>query len=250
MAENIWLLIPALLVVSLVYTSVGLGGGSSYVALLYLFGIPLANIPPIALFFNITASSVALFRFGKRGYVVPRQVYPFLLTSIPATFLGARIKLDENILSLVFASILFSIALVLLLGKKEKKTKFPDSINMSWILPPLLGAILGFLAGLVGIGGGIFLGPVLLLVGYSSPKYIAGLCSVFVLTNSLVGLTVHYFQGGVDLSVIFLLGLVVFVGAQVGSFLGTKKFSPILLQRVVAVILMVVSIKLGLGVLS
>ncbi len=250
MVENIMLLIPALFVISLVYTSVGLGGGSSYVALLYIFGIPLINIPPIALFFNITASSVALFRFSKQGYVVPRQVYPFLLTSIPATFLGARIKLDENTLSLVFATILFSIALILFFGKKEKKIKFPDTNNMGWILPLTLGTILGFLAGLIGIGGGIFLGPVLLLVGYSSPKHIAGLCSVFVLTNSLVGLTVHYFNGGVDLSVIFLFGLVVFVGAQVGSFLGTKKFSPILLQRVVAVILLVVSFKLGLGVLG
>lgn len=249
MAENIWLLIPALFIISLVYTSVGLGGGSSYVAFLYLFGIPLANIPPIALFFNITASSVAFYRFSKRGYVVPRLVYPFLLTSIPATFLGARIKLDENILSLVFALILFSIALVLLFKKKGTKTRLSDSINMSWILPLVLGAVLGFLAGLVGIGGGIFLGPVLLLAGFSSPKYIAGICSAFVLTNSVVGLTVHYFQGRVDLSVILLLGVVVFVGAQLGSFLGTKKFSPILVQRIVAMILMIVSLKLGLGVL-
>jgi len=247
MAENIMFLIPALFIISLVYTSVGLGGGSSYVALLFLFGIPLANIPPIALFFNITASSVALFRFSKQGYVVPRLVYPFLLTSIPATFLGSRIKLDENILSFVFAFILFSIALVLFFGKKERKAAFPDLKNLNWIFPLFLGAVLGFLAGLVGIGGGIFLGPVLLLVGYSSAKHIAGLCSVFVLTNSMVGLTVHYFNGGVDLSVIFLLGLVVFIGAQVGSFLGTKKFSPILIQRVVAVILLVVSFKLGLG---
>ncbi len=250
MTENIMVLILALFVIALVYTSVGLGGGSSYVALLFLFGIPLANIPPVALFFNITASSVAFYRFNKRGYVVPRQVYPFLLTSIPATFLGARIKLDENILSLVFALILFSVALVLLFRKKKKKTRFSVSPNLFWILPPLLGAILGFLAGLVGIGGGIFLGPVLLLVGYSSPKYIAGICSAFVLINSIVGLTVRYFQGGVDLSAILLLGFVVFVGAQIGSFLGTKKFSPELVQRIVAVILMVVSFKLGLGVLS
>lgn len=250
MAENIWLIIPFLFVISLVYTSVGLGGGSSYVVLLYVFGIPLANIPPISLFFNITASSVAFYRFSKQGYVVPRQVYPFLLTSIPATFLGAHIKLDENILSLVFSLVLFSIALVLLFRKKEKKTGFSVPPNLHWILPLLLGAILGFLAGLVGIGGGIFLGPVLLLVGFASPKYIAGICSAFVLINSIVGLTVRYFQGGVDLSAIFLLGLVVFAGAQAGSFLGTKKFSPFIVQRIVAVILMVVSIKLGLGVLS
>ncbi len=114
----------------------------------------------------------------------------------------------------------------------------------------LLGAILGFLAGLVGIGGGIFLGPILLLVGFASPKYIAGICSAFVLVNSIVGLTVHYFHGGVELSVILLLGIVVFVGAQAGSFLGTKKFSPILVQRIVAVILMVVSLKLGVGAIS
>lgn len=250
MAENIMFLIPALFVISLVYTSVGLGGGSSYVALLFLLGMPLASIPPVALFFNITASSVAFYRFSKRGYVVPRQVYPFLLTSVPATFLGASLKLNENILSLVFALILFSIALVLLFRKKEIKSRFSVSSNLHWILPSLLGAILGFLAGLVGIGGGIFLGPVLLLIGYSSPKYIAGICSAFVLINSIVGLTVRYMQGGVDISAILLLGLVVFAGAQFGSFFGTKKISPIFVQKIVAVILMIVSFKLGLGALS
>ena len=86
MPDIFWILIPILFFVSFAYTSVGLGGGSSYVAFLYLFGIPLANIPPIALFFNITAASVALYRFGKKGYFTPRLVYPFLLTSVPATF--------------------------------------------------------------------------------------------------------------------------------------------------------------------
>ncbi|GAI32681.1 unnamed protein product [marine sediment metagenome] len=100
----------------------------------------------------------------------------------------------------------------------------------------------------MGIGGGVFLGPVLLLIGFASPKNIAGICSAFVLVNSVVGLLSHSLQGRVDLSVLFFLGLVVFAGAQVGSFLGTRKFSPLLLQRIFAFILLAVSLKLGIGI--
>ncbi len=219
-------------------------------AFLYLFGIPLASIPPIALFFNITASSVAFYRFNKQGYVIPRKIIPFLLTSVPATFIGARLNLNEDILSIIFAAVLVSISVILMFRKKKSETKFFVSKHMNLMVPSILGVVFGFLAGFMGIGGGIFLGPILLLIGYSSSKYIASICSAFVLVNSCVGLTVHYFKGRVDMSPILLLGLVVFLGAQVGSFLGTKKFSSIMVQRIVAVILILVSLKLGLGVLG
>lgn len=218
-------------------------------ALFILFGIPLAKIPPIVLFFNITAASVALYRFSKRGYFVPKLVFPFLFASIPATFFGAWWHPDERLLSLIFAAALFSIALILLLKKQEVKARFSMDKKATWLVSFFLGAFLGFLAGIMGIGGGVFLGPVLLLIGFASPKYIAGICSAFVLVNSAVGLLSHSLQGRVDLSALLFLGLAVFMGAQVGSFLGTRKFSPLLLQRIFALILLAVSLKLGVGIL-
>jgi hypothetical protein len=250
MTDVFWILAPVLFLTALVYTSVGLGGGSSYVAVLFLFGIPLAKIPPIALFFNITAASIALYKFSKKGYFDPKLVLPFVIASVPATFLGARLSFEEKILTFIFAGVLFIMALILLLKKKEVKTRiFLDKKKVLLIAIPL-GAVLGFLAGVMGIGGGIFLGPVLLLLGFASSKQAAGACSAFVLVNSVVGLTSHHLQGNVDFSVLLFLGLAVFIGAQVGSFLGTKRFSLLLLQRVFAILLLIVSLKLSMGILG
>jgi uncharacterized membrane protein YfcA len=245
-----WILAPILFFIALVYTSVGLGGGSSYVALLILFGIPLAEIPPIALFFNITAASVAFYKFYKEGYFIPKLVFPFLVASIPATFFGARLNLGDKALSSIFAIVLFLMAVIILYKKKEVKASLSFDKRTTWLIAIGLGAILGFLAGIMGIGGGIFLGPVLLLIGLASSKQAAGACSAFVLVNSAVGLISHTLQGNVDFSVLFFLGVAVFVGAQVGSFLGTRKFSPLLLQRIFAFILLAVSLKLGIGILG
>lgn len=249
MSNIFWLLIPVLFFISLAYSSVGLGGGSSYVAFLYLFGIPLTRIPPIALFLNIIVASIALYRFNKSGYFNPKIVFPFLLTSVPATFFGARLNPDEEILSFIFASALFFVALILLFKKQEVKSRFSLNKRAAWLLSFMLGAILGFLAGIIGIGGGVFLGPVLLLIGFASSKHIAGTCSAFVLVNSVVGLGSHYFQGRVEFSVLLFLGFAVFAGGQIGAFLGTKKFSPLLLQKIFAFILLAVSFKLGVGIL-
>lgn len=250
MGEHVWILTPIFFLIALLYASVGLGGGSGYVALLYLFGFPLSQIPPLALFFNIIASSIALYRFQKGGYVVPRLILPFLMASIPATFIGSRWKPDEKILSLIFAIVLFSIALILLFRKREVRTKFSLDKRMTWVVSLCLGAALGFLAGIMGIGGGIFLGPVLLVAGFASPRHVAGICSAFVFVNSVVGLTSYAFQGRIDASSLLFLGLAVFFGAQTGSFLGSRKFSPLVLQRIFSFLLLIVSFKLGAGILE
>lgn len=219
-------------------------------AFLYLFGIPLGKIPPMALFFNITAASTAVYKFGKQGYLNPRLILPFLVSSVPATFIAARLHLEEKALSLIFAIVLFFISLFLIFKKKASEPRFRLDKKTNFLLSFLLGALFGFLAGLMGIGGGVFLGPVMLLIGLASPRFAAGTCSAFVLVNSAVGLFSHYLQGRVDFSFLLLLGIAVFGGAQLGSFLGTKKFSPLLLQRIFAVFLLVVSIKMGIGVVG
>jgi hypothetical protein len=245
-----WILVPSLFVISLVYTSLGMAGGSSYVALLYLVGIPLATIPPIVLFFNIIAASTATYRFNKSGHCIPKLIFPLLLSSVPAAFFGARVRLDDKALACVFSPVLFGIALILFFVKRDLKPRFSLDKKATWALCFVLGAALGFLAGVMGIGGGIFLGPVSLLVGLASPKQVAAMCAAFCLCNSGVGLISHALQERLDFSALLLLGIVVFFGAQAGSFLGAKKLPSVVLQKVLAFILLAVSVKLIVGILK
>lgn len=243
--DVLWILSPILFLVALVYSSVGLGGGSSYVTILYLFGIPLTQIPPVALFLNIIVTSVALIRFGGQGYFRPRLVIPFLVGSVPAAYIGARWRIEEQILSLVFGVILFLIALVLLFKKQEIQMKAPPA-GKAWLgFSVSVGALFGLMAGVMGIGGGVFLGPILLLLGLASPKVVAATCSAFILVNSAVGLLSHAIQGRVEPSMLFILGIAVFLGGEVGSFLGTRKFPALWVQRIFAFLLLGVSLKLS-----
>lgn len=247
---DIWWLIPALFCIALAYSSVGLGGGSSYVAILYLFGLPLAKIPPIVLFFNITAASVAVYRFGRQGYIRPRLTLPFLAASVPATFLAARWHPHDATLSLIMGVVLVCVALVLFFKKQEVKPRFSLEEKGFFVLAFGLGALMGALAGVMGIGGGVFLGPAMLLAGLASAKHVAGTCSAFVLVNSAVGLSSHYIQGRVDVTALLALGIAVFAGAQVGSFLGTRKLSPLVLQRIFGMFLLIVGLRLGMEILQ
>jgi len=236
---------PLLFLISLIYSSVGLGGGSSYVAIFSLFGLPLVSIPPMALFLNIIVASVALFKFKKQGYVKFNLVMPLIIGSIPAAYFGARWQLDEKILSIIFAAVLFVISLVLLFKPEEIKKRFKFTTHSCWLLSFAMGSVLGYLAGVMGIGGGIFLGPVLLLIGFSSPRQTAGICSAFVLVNSSVGLFSHFLKGNVEFSSLIILGVVVFVGGGIGAHLGSRKISPLVLQKIIALLLFTVSMKLG-----
>jgi hypothetical protein len=248
MTETLWVLVPLLFLVSFVYSSVGLGGGSSYVAIFSLFGLPLAKIPPIALFLNIIVATIALVRFKNQGYLKLNLVLPLLIGSIPATYLGARWQPDEKVLSVIFAFVLFVISLLLFSKSKEIKTRFTFNKQSFWFLTFALGGVLGYLAGVMGIGGGIVLGPILLLVGFSSPRHIAGTCSAFVLVNSSVGLFSHFLKGNVEFSSLLFLGVAVFVGGNIGAFLGSRKVSPVAIQRIMALLLFAVSVKLGLEI--
>ncbi len=216
-------------------------------AFFLLFNFPLAEIPPMVLFLNIVVSSVALYRFKKSGYFEYSVVLPFLLTSIPTTFFSAMLEWKTAVLQWMFIIVLSIIALILLLKRVKIESRISLSKRQIWVLCLLIGVILGFLTGVMGIGGGLFLGPILLFWGLSSAKESAGACSAFVLLNSLVGFISHYAQGHVNLSTVtvLLLGIVVFIGAQIGSFWGTKKFSPLIIQRIFALIILFVVIRMA-----
>lgn len=239
-------MVPAIFFSSLAYSSVGLGGGSAYIAILYLFGFPIKGIPALSLFFNITASSTALWRFRKEGYFNGGLALPFIISSVPFAFLGASLRLNDKTLSLVLAATLALVSFLLftrrppvLLGSSLRKETF-------FLLALSVGGVLGFLAAVSGIGGGIFLAPVLFLTGLGSPRVEAATCSLFVLANSGAGFLAHSLHGRVEFSPLVYLGIAVLLGAQVGSFLGARKFSSPILRKILAGLLLTVSLKIGM----
>jgi uncharacterized membrane protein YfcA len=239
-----WILTALFLIMALLYSSVGQGGGSGYLAAMALMGMAPDNIRQTALTLNIVVAGIGLWKFSRAGYFDGRLCLPFILASVPLAFLGGVLSLPSEIFKPVVAVILLWAA-VLLLWK-------PPAPDASKGKPPLIvslgaGAGIGLVSGLIGIGGGIFLAPLIILKGWSDPKTTAGLSSAFILANSLAALV-----GVVSHSPNFprLLPawiLVVAIGGWIGAEVGSKKLSPKALQRVLAGVLVVASLKIFLA---
>lgn len=209
--------------IALLYASAGFGGGSSYLAVLALYGIPMAVMRPAALLCNLVVVTGGAWIFWKNGWLNCRKTWPFVAAGVPMAFAGGFWPVREKtFLLLLGISLLLSGAL--LLGQNLQPTRPPVAradrrpIAKSGALPFLLGGSIGWLSGLVGIGGGIFLSPVLNLLRRDTPKHIAATASVFILVNSLAGL-VGQIGGGYPVDWAFALPLLgaVLLGGQAGS---------------------------------
>jgi len=234
------------LIIALIYSSVGFGGGSSYIAALALFGYPYESIPVIALMCNLIVVSGGIYHFRKNGHFKWDLIWPFALSSIPMAFVGGRIPISREIFLFLLASCLFLVAIRLLFVNRIQKD-YEDYKTPSTLLALLLGAVLGLLAGMVGIGGGIFLAPLLLYFRWGLPKQIAATAAMFILLNSLSGLGGQLAKGMsfVDIGDHWPLFLAVLVGGQIGSRLGS---GTILSQRIVkdltALLVLLVSLRI------
>ena len=238
------------LVTACLYASAGFGGGSTYTALLVLAGTEFHLIPLIALSCNIVVVMGGVWRFHKVGALRIKPLLPFLIGSIPAALVGGRLPISETL----FIGLL-SVAL-LLAGLRLLFVKLPERGNETRPTPMplavLIGTALGGLAGLVGIGGGIFLAPVLYGLKWGKPRQIAAACSFFILVNSVAGLfgQMLKFQDQNILDQIptyFPLILAVFVGGQIGAWLSSKKLDSILLKRITACLILVAAVRLLWG---
>jgi uncharacterized membrane protein YfcA len=238
------ILIPLFFAISFIYSSVGFAGGSSYIAILVLVGVNLFTIPPVALALNIVVASIALFNYLRAGHLSLRISVP-LLISVPFAFIGGSTVLPEKILILIFVIALFSASAVLLLSgnkikkRQEKIRKLNLSLSRLSLITLPIGAVLGTVSGLVGIGGGIWLSPILILTGLANPKNAAASASLFILTNSVSGLVVHSITKQVDFALILPLALVVLLGGFLGSRLGAFKLSH---EKLIIIIGMIVAI--------
>jgi len=238
--------------VALFYASVGFGGGSSYLALLALWGVPYAIMPAIALICNIAVVSGNSFHYVRAGYLNWRLLLPPTITSVPFAYLGGRMEIEkEHFLFLLFATLLVA-GIRLLLNYRMYDDTAESYRPLSYGIGGTIGAILGFVSGVVGIGGGIFLAPILYNLRAGVPKQIATTASLFILVNSVAGLIGQLQKNGIGEAVLdyWYLPCLVLLGGQLGNFL-TIKFIP---QRIVALLtaclVLFVAGRLGLLILG
>ncbi len=223
-----------------VYASAGLGGGSTYLALLFLFQFPYTSIPKVALLCNLVVVSGGLYHYIRSRNLSLPLVLPFCVSSIPFSYLGGRILISKEYFLALLGFSLFIAGLRMLFSQKIISKELKVEKQKSWWVGLAVGGVLGFLSGLVGIGGGIFLAPLLYFMGWGSSKQIAASASFFIFVNSLFGLLGQWTKETHFISMpgFFLLLLAVFLGGQVGSRLSVGRLSSFALQRATAFLIL------------
>lgn len=239
-----WELLLIFLIIAFVYSSVGFGGGSSYLAVLAMYSLPYQEIRLTALICNVIVVVGGVIIYLRNKQVDWRKILPLTLISVPMAYLGAIIKLSQETFFLILGFTLILAALLLWI-QTDKKTKEERTENYKPILVQnsLLGGGIGFLSGLVGIGGGIFLSPLLNLIKWDTAKKIAATSSVFILVNSISGIAGQFSKLSVEMnfSRIGILCLSVFIGGQIGSRMSIK-WNPLIVKRMTAVLVFIAGI--------
>ena len=234
---------------ALLYGAAGFGGGSTYNALLVLAGTDYRAVPVIALACNILVVAAGSWRFARSGHVDWRRIWPLFSLSIPFAWIGGRLVLAETVfVGLLAASLL--VAGLLMLWQPLWEKQAPAGVRSRWI-EPVAGGGLGFLAGMVGIGGGIFLAPLLYMLRWGTPKAIAGTSSVFILANSLSGLAGQLAKGGGGagaqaLAASWPLFPAVVAGGLIGSTLGSGRLDSKYVRILTALLILFVAVRLAI----
>ncbi|MFQ5970429.1 MAG: sulfite exporter TauE/SafE family protein [Nitrososphaerales archaeon] len=253
-SELVFVLAPLFFAISFVYSSVGFGGGSSYIAILVLAGVSLYTVPSVALLLNIIVAGMAFINYAKARHLSLKFSLPFL-SSIPFAFFTGLLVLPQETLVLIFIIALFAASAALLTSGGRIKIQHAKikKLNLGQIKLVMIGipvgAVLGSVAGLVGIGGGIWLSPLLILTGLADPKQAAATASIFILTNSISGFLAHSISKPIDLSLLLPLAFVVLAGGLIGSRLGAFKFDHDKIRMIVGAIVAVAGIALTLRLL-
>lgn len=235
-------------VVAFIYSAAGLGGGSAYLAILALAGLSFDALPQVSLSCNLLVSGLAFFWYARSRYWRWKLALPFVVTSIPFSFVGGQLEVSETVFRILLSASLLLVALFFLARKKPFVVTRKLSAVQLWNWAPLCGAALGLLAGIVGIGGGIFLIPLLLISGLATPKEAASTGSFFILVNSVAGLAGRSFVQPFPFDTIWPLWLAVLIGGWLGGRSGAVRFSPVTVQRVFSAILVWASLKIVTGV--
>ena len=234
-------------VTAVLYSSVGFGGGSTYLALLLIWGVPYFIFPLIALSCNIIVVSGNCFNYIRAGNLNLKLLIPYLIGSIPLAFIGGSLPIEKRLFEILLFSVLATAGILLLLNFRSYDDKEESYRNVPIIISILIGGVLGFISGVVGIGGGIFLSPILFLIRAGKPKHIVTTASLFILINSFSGIMGQITKNAVlnEISNYWYLLLIVLVGGQLGNFLNLKIFPTRILALVTAGLVLFVAIRMG-----
>ena len=235
------------LVTAILYSSVGFGGGTTYIALLLIWGVPYFILPVIALLCNIIVVSGNCFNYIRAGNLNLRLLLPYLIGSIPLSYVGGSLPLDKKIFEVLLFLVLITAGTFLLLNFKSYDEKKKIYKKISLPISILIGGILGFISGVVGIGGGVFLSPILFLLNAGRAQHIITAASVFILVNSIFGiigqLTKNYVL--IEIQNYWHLLIAVLIGGQIGNFLNLKILPIKLLALITALLVIFISTRIG-----
>ena len=239
------------LITAILYSSVGFGGGSTYLALLLIWGIPYFIFPVIALSCNIIVVSGNCFNYIRAGNLNLKLLIPYLVGSIPLAYIGGSLPIEKKLFEILLFLVLAIAGTLLLFNFKsyndrdESYRKIPVPISI------VIGGIIGFTSGVVGIGGGIFLSPILFLIRAGKPKHIVTTASLFILINSASGLIGQLTKNTllVEVQNYWYLLVVVLVGGLIGNYLNLKIFSTKILALITAILVIFVACRIGFKIL-
>ena len=236
------------LITSILYSSVGFGGGSTYLALMLIWEIPFYIIPILALCCNIIVVSGNSINYVRSGNLNLNLLVPYLIGSIPFAFFGASISISKELFEIILFIILFIAGILLLIKNNSYRD---DQIKINLVpkaVSIFIGSVIGFFSGIVGIGGGIFLSPILFLMKAGYPRHIATAASIFILINSIFGVA-----GQLTKNIVFdeflnywPLFLCVLIGGQIGNLLNIKFLSNKTLTIITSMLVIFVSIRMGI----
>lgn len=234
-------------VTAILYSSVGFGGGSTYLALLFIWSVPYFILPIIALSCNIIVVSGNCFNYIRAGNLNLKLLIPYLIGSIPLAFIGGSLPIEKKNFEILLFLVLMIAGILLLFNFKSYDDKEESYRKVPIVISILIGGVLGFISGIVGIGGGIFLSPILFIIKAGRPKHIVTAASLFILINCLSGIVGQLTKNTVlsEIQNYWFLLLAVLIGGQIGNFLNLKMFPTRILALVTAGLVLFVAIRMA-----
>jgi uncharacterized membrane protein YfcA len=234
-------------ITAILYSSVGFGGGSTYLALLLIWGVPYTIFPIIALTCNIIVVSGNCFNYIRAGNLNFKLLMPYLIGSIPLAFIGGSLPVDKKIFEILLFFVLSVAGCLLLFNFKSYDDQKESYKNISYFMSIIIGGILGFISGIVGIGGGIFLSPILFLLKVAKPKHIVTSASLFILINSVFGIIGQLTKNlnFSDMYGYFYLLIAVLIGGQIGNYLNLKILPTRVLALITSALVLFVALRIG-----
>lgn len=236
-------------IVAFIYSSVGLGGGSSYTALMAIFGLNTLAIPMISLSLNLFVTTIGSYNFIRNKHAKLNLILPFLISSVPMAYLGGALQLSNDIFYWVLLISLFFVAARIYFWKNIT-IKLNLNQKEKIIISLISGSILGLIAGIVGIGGGIYLVPLIIILGLGSEKEAAACGAIFIWLNSFSGLISRLQYNSIDLTNYIPLIVAVLVGGTLGSYMGSFKFSPKVMDKILGAVILIAIFFLAKKLLS